>query len=367
MLTPMSDAARQPVAASADVAAFDQIATRCGELRTQIRRVIVGQDEIVEQLLVAIFSHGHVLVVGVPGLAKTLMVRTLADALGLPFRRIQFTPDMMPSDIVGVEIIQDEPAANAGAGTPIGVAASSGPAIGGTGGRSLQFVPGPIFAQLILADEINRTPPKTQAALLEAMAERQVTVAGKTRKLDEPFVVVATQNPIEQEGTYPLPEAQLDRFMFSLWMDYPSKAEEMAIVSDTPRIMREKVSQAFDVDTLRRSIDLIQRMPVSGHVVDYAVTLARATRPRDEAAPAIAKKYVEWGAGPRAGQYLVQGAKALAAIEGKPTPNCEHVRKMAAAVLRHRIVVNYAATGDNVTSRDIVRKIVEETKEPKYA
>jgi MoxR-like ATPase len=328
---------------SDDLSAFDQIGRRCDALRAQLRRVIIGQEASVEELLVAIFCAGHVLIVGVPGLAKTLMVRTLADALGLPFRRIQFTPDMMPSDIMGTELIQEDPA---------------------TGRRTLQFIPGPVFAQLILADEINRTPPKTQAALLEAMGERQVTVAGKTRKLDEPFVVVATQNPIEQEGTYPLPEAQLDRFMFSLWMDYPSKSEEAKIVNDTPRIMHEKVEQAFDPATLKRSIDLIWRMPVSGHVVEYAVSLARATRPRDAEAPAVTRKYVEWGAGPRAGQYLIHGGKALAAIEGEPTPNCDHIRRMAMAVLRHRLVVNYAATGEGVTAADVVKQIVAAVKEP---
>ncbi|MEX2213627.1 MAG: MoxR family ATPase [Phycisphaeraceae bacterium] len=327
---------------SDDVAAFDQIARRCAEIRQQLRRVIVGQDAIVQLLLTAIFSHGHVLIVGVPGLAKTLLVRTLADALGLPFRRIQFTPDMMPSDILGTELIQEDAT---------------------TGQRSMKFVPGPVFAQLILADEINRTPPKTQAALLEAMGERQVTVAGHTRKLDQPFVVVATQNPIEQEGTYPLPEAQLDRFMFSLWMDYPTREEEIAIVTDTHRIMHEKVSQAFDGDTLRRSIELVWQMPVSQHVVDYAVTLARATRPREADSPEIVKRYVEWGAGPRASQYLIHGSRALAAIEGEPTPSCDHVRRVATAVLRHRIVVNYAATGDNIAARDIVQKLVEVVRE----
>ena len=326
-----------------DVAVFDQIQQRCTTLRGQLERVIVGQAPIVEQLMTAVFCQGHVLIVGVPGLAKTLLVRTLAEAMDLRFRRIQFTPDMMPSDILGTELIQSH-----------------------DGQRELEFVPGPIFSQLILADEINRTPPKTQAALLEAMAEHQVTVAGKTMKLEEPFIVVATQNPIEQEGTYPLPEAQLDRFMFSLWMDYPSKDEEIDIVDQTPRIMAEHVDEVFDRDTLLASSRAVWQMPVSRHVVDYAVSLARATRPDDDAAPAFVKQYVEWGAGPRAGQYLVHGAKALAAMSGQPTPNCEHIRQTLAAVLRHRIVVNYAATGDEVSAADVIDKVIAEVSEPSY-
>ena len=331
--------------AADDVAAFDQIAERSAALRTQLQRVIVGQAHIVDQLLVALFCQGHTLVVGVPGLAKTLMVRTLARAVDLPFHRIQFTPDLMPSDILGTELIQEDPA---------------------TGDRHLKFVPGPIFAQLILADEINRTPPRTQAALLEAMAERQVTVAGRTLTLDRPFIVVATQNPIEQEGTYPLPEAQLDRFMFSLWMDYPSVEEEVSIVAQTPRIMSETVDQAFDRPSLLRACELIWRMPVSDHVVRYAVNLARATRPRTDAAAAVAGKYIEWGAGPRAGQTMVHGAKALAAMEGEPTPSTEHIRRIAQAVLRHRIVLNYAATGENITVSHIIADILNDTEEPTY-
>jgi MoxR-like ATPase len=330
---------------SANVAVFDQIAERCRKLREELHRVIVGQDQTIEHLLAALFCQGHVLIVGVPGLAKTLLVRTLAQALDLQFKRIQFTPDMMPSDILGTELIQEDPR---------------------TGERSLRFMPGPIFAQLLLADEINRTPPKTQAALLEGMAERQVTVAGKTLPLDEPFVVVATQNPIEQEGTYPLPEAQLDRFMFSLWMDYPAQDEEVRIVAETPRIMSERVSPVFDRQTLIASVAAINQMPVSAHVVQYAVALARATRPNDSQGLDVSKRYVAWGAGPRAGQNLILGAKALAAIEGAPTPGCDHVRKLAAAVLRHRVVVNYAATGEGIDSAAVIAEVVKKVPEPTY-
>ena len=328
-----------------DVADFDDIHQRCDALRQTLSQVIVGQTDIVESLLVALLCRGHVLVVGVPGLAKTLLARTLAKAVDLTFHRIQFTPDMMPSDILGTELIQEDPA---------------------TGQRHLKFAPGPVFAQFILADEINRTPPKTQAALLEAMAEHQVTVAGQTRQLDEPFVVIATQNPIEQEGTYPLPEAQLDRFMFSLWMDYPSKDEEKRIVADTPRIHAADVPKVLSRDELLRSAELIWRMPVSVHVVDYAVTLARATRPSDAQAPKTVRQFVSWGAGPRAGQYLIHAAKAIAAIEGQPTPGAAHVQQAATNVLRHRVMLNYAGTGEGLTTRDIIEQVLAEVGQADY-
>jgi MoxR-like ATPase len=329
-----------------DLALFDDIRTRCDELRTQLERIIVGQKPIIELLMTALLCQGHVLIVGVPGLAKTLLVRTLARAVDLNFRRIQFTPDMMPSDILGTELIQEDTT---------------------TGQRMLKFLPGPIFAQLILADEINRTPPKTQAALLEAMAEGQVTVAGRTTPLEKPFVVVATQNPIEQEGTYPLPEAQLDRFQFSLWMDYPSRDEEVRVVAETPRIHSEHVEQVLDHARLMRCCELVWKMPVSAHVVEYAVSLARATRPGDPQATSPVQNYVSWGAGPRAGQYLIHGAKALAAIEGEPTPGCEHVRRVAMAVLRHRVLINYAASGENISAADIITSVLESVPEPSYA
>jgi len=332
-------------AAQADVAAFDQISAQLEALRGQLSRVIVGQEDIVTSLLTGVLCRGHVLIVGVPGLAKTLLVRSLARALDLSFHRIQFTPDMMPSDILGTELIQEDPQ---------------------TGERRLRFVRGPVFAQLILADEINRTPPKTQAALLEAMAEHQVTVAGQTMALAEPFIVVATQNPIEQEGTYPLPEAQLDRFMFSLWMDYPEKDDEKRIVAETPRIHGESIEPVLDAAALLRCADLIWRMPVADHVVDYAVSLARATRPSEDAAPEETRQYVAWGAGPRAGQYLIHGAKALAAMAGEPAPSCEHVRRVAMSVLRHRVLLNYAATGEGLTPAAVIERIIAGVKEADY-
>ncbi len=331
--------------AQSDVAAFDQIASRLEALRQQLSRVIVGQDDIITALLTGVLCRGHVLIVGVPGLAKTLLVRSLARALDLSFHRIQFTPDMMPSDILGTELIQEDAE---------------------TGQRHLRFVKGPVFAQLILADEINRTPPKTQAALLEAMAEHQVTVSGQTMALAEPFIVVATQNPIEQEGTYPLPEAQLDRFMFSLWMDYPGKEDEKRIVADTPRIHSESITPVVDAQALLRAAELIWRMPVADHVVDYAVSLARATRPGDPDAPQVTRDYVAWGAGPRAGQYLIHGAKALAAMSGEPAPACEHVRRVASSVLRHRVLLNYAATGDGLSPAGVIDQIMNQVRESDY-
>jgi MoxR-like ATPase len=342
----MLRAMNQPALPEEALAQFDQIRAHAERLSAEFGRIIVGQEAIVRSLLVALFCRGHVLIVGVPGLAKTLLVRSLAGAVDLPFKRIQFTPDMMPSDILGTEMIQEDPA---------------------TGQRHLKFVKGPVFAQLILADEINRTPPKTQAALLEAMAEHQVTINGQTMILDEPFVVVATQNPIEQEGTYPLPEAQLDRFMFSLWMDYPSKAEEQEIVAQTPRIAGEKLDQVIDRQTLLRYSDLIWRMPVSEHVVEYAVNLTRATRPDEDSAPEVTEKYIAWGAGPRGGQSLIHAAKALAALEGEPTPSSQHVRQTAMSVLRHRVVLNYTAIGEAVIAATIIEQIVEAVAEPNYA
>ena len=328
-----------------ELADFDRIGQRMAALRAQLQRVVVGQEATVEALLVALLCRGHVLVVGVPGLAKTMLVRTLARATGLAFRRIQFTPDMMPSDVLGTELIQEDPH---------------------TGQRSLRFARGPVFTQLLLADEINRTPPRTQSALLEAMAEGQVTVAGRTQHLDEPFIVVATQNPIEQEGTYPLPEAQLDRFLFSLWMDYPDRAEERRIVAETPRIHAEAIEPALTREELLRYADLVWRMPVSPHVVDYAVAVARATRPTDPDAAPMAKQMVEWGAGPRAGQAMVHAAKALAAMEGLPAPGADHVRRVAMAALRHRIVMNYAAAADGIDSVAAVRDVLDHVREADY-
>jgi len=328
-----------------EVRAFDQIHSLADDLRRQIHRRVVGQDDVVELLTVAVLAGGHTLLIGVPGLAKTMLVRSLAEALGWTFRRIQFTPDMMPADVVGTELVQTDPE---------------------TGERRMTFAPGPVFANLVLADEINRTPPRTQAALLEAMAERQVTAAGRTMALEPPFVVVATQNPIEQEGTYPLPEAQLDRFMFSLNIAYPDADAEQRIVADVQPDYRdvEPLDPVMDKAQATQASDLIRRMPAGEHVQRYAVMLARASRPDDPTAPEVVRPYVAWGAGPRAGQYLLLGARALAALEGQPAPSCDHIRRLAAAVLTHRIVVNYAATGDGVDASQVVQQLIDEVNEP---
>ncbi|MEM9882831.1 MAG: MoxR family ATPase, partial [Planctomycetota bacterium] len=287
---------------------------------------------------------GHALLIGVPGLAKTLLVKTLAGVLGWEFSRIQFTPDLMPADIVGTELLQT----------------------GDDGQRAMRFVPGPIFANLILADEINRTPPKTQSALLEAMQERQVTSMGQTHRLAPPFVVVATQNPIEQEGTYPLPEAQLDRFMLSLRLDYPDAEEEERIVAQTAAPSDADLSPVLSIEQLMRFQALTQRVPLSPHVVSYAVALARATRPASSARPAgsdVAERYVEWGAGPRAGQHLVRVGRALALLSGEPAVTTAHVRRAAPHVLRHRVLPNYHAAGEGVTAGDVVTQIIESLAE----
>ncbi|MBL8746184.1 MAG: MoxR family ATPase [Phycisphaerae bacterium] len=328
-------------------AGLDSLPQRYAQLTEALRTVVVGQHEVVEQLLVAVFCEGHTLLVGVPGLAKTLLVRTLASALRLDFKRIQFTPDMMPSDILGGELLHSDAV---------------------TGERSMRFLPGPIFANIVLADEVNRTPPKTQAALLEAMAERQVSIAGRTIPLHSPFIVVATQNPIEQEGTYPLPEAQLDRFMFGLRMTYPKATEERRIVAAGDDIAERasKIRPLFDGGELARLRALIGRVPVSEHVVEYAVALARATRPGDEACPKSIAHFISWGAGPRAGQALVLAARCLAVLEGEPTPSAEHVRRLAPAVLRHRIVLNYTAASEGVDTEQILDNLIRVIKEPEY-
>ena len=314
-------------------------------LKKEIGNVIIGQSEIVRQLLAAIFSAGHVLIVGVPGLAKTLLVKTLSEVLDWNFKRIQFTPDMMPADIIGMELLQEDAA---------------------SGVRNMQFMPGPIFANIILADEINRTPPKTQSALLEAMQEYTVTSMGHSYPIERPFIVVATQNPIEQEGTYPLPEAQLDRFMFSLWIDYPSVEEEERIVMATTAVWDAKVEPVFSRDQLMEFQDLVRRLPVSRHVVRYAVAIARATRPAEPTAGDYVKQYVEWGAGPRASQYMVLAGKALAVLDGEPTVGASHIRQAAKYILRHRVLINYNATGEGVSPVDVVDRVLEETPEPSY-
>jgi MoxR-like ATPase len=314
-----------------------------GRITRDLGKVIVGQDQIIRLLLVSLFSRGHCLLVGVPGLAKTLLVKTLAEVLHLSFKRIQFTPDLMPADIIGSDLLQEKD-------------------------RRLEFEyqPGPIFANLLLADEINRTPPKTQSALLEAMQERRVTVGGKSRALPDPFLVVATQNPIEQEGTYPLPEAQLDRFMFSLYLEYPRKDEEMEIVKRTTIMELPELRPSVTLEEIIQVQKLVLAAPVSDHVIDYAVELATATRPNRLGALQVAKDFVEWGAGPRASQYLILGAKALALMKGKLTPETEEVREVAMAVLQHRVITNYRATGAGKKSRDILETILKSVKEKEY-
>jgi MoxR-like ATPase len=324
----------------------DAVRERYSALVQEIHKVIVGQDDVIRDLVCAMFARGHCLLIGVPGLAKTLLVKTLAQCLSWDFKRIQFTPDLMPSDILGTEILETD--AN-------------------TGQRSLRFVPGPIFANVILADEINRTPPKTQSALLEAMQENAATIAGRTLPIEPPFFVVATQNPIEQEGTYPLPEAQLDRFMFSLRVGYPSAAEEERIATVTTTDDTNAVQPVFNRQELLELQHLVRQIPVSPHVVKYAVSLARATRPDTSEALPTVKKYVQWGAGPRASQYLLLGAKALALIEGKFAPSAQDVRAVAPMVLEHRIIPNYAAIADEVTSSRLVADVLKGVPEPSYA
>ena len=330
---------------SDDVELLRQAAAGYQLLRNEIGRVIVGQEQIVRQLLAAIFAEGHVLIIGVPGLAKTLLVKTLAQALNWTFKRIQFTPDMMPADIIGMELLQEDPA---------------------TGRRTWHFTHGPIFAHLILADEINRTPPKTQAALLEAMQEYHVTSMGRGYPLDKPFIVVATQNPIEQEGTYPLPEAQLDRFMFSLVVDYPSKDEEELIVAETTSPRDIRIEPVYTREQMIEFQKLVRRVPVSPHVIRYAVALARATRPNDDEATEFVKRHVEWGAGPRAAQNMVLAGKAFAVLDGRPAVTAEHIRQAAAPVLRHRVLPNYHAMGERITSAEIIASILAEVREPNY-
>jgi len=309
-------------------------------LRREIATVIVGQDDAVEHLLISLLARGHCLLVGVPGLAKTLLIRTLAQVLELKFSRIQFTPDLMPSDITGTEIIEEQ---------------------AGRGSKAFKFIQGPVFANIVLADEINRTPPKTQAALLEAMQEHRVTAAGQTYILDEPFFVLATQNPIEQEGTYPLPEAQLDRFMFNLWLDYPSPSDEVQIVKATTSQLTASPRRILTGAQIMSFQELIRRVPVADNVIEYAVRLARRTRPRTDQAPQFIKDWLSWGAGPRASQYLILGAKARALLTGRHTPDVDDVRRMAGPVMRHRIVPNFNAEADGVTAIEIIERLVRET------
>jgi MoxR-like ATPase len=310
-------------------------------VQAEIAQVIIGQRQVIEELLIALFSGGNCLLVGVPGLAKTLMISTLARTLTLKFSRIQFTPDLMPSDITGTEILEEDV---------------------GTGRRVFKFMRGPVFANVILADEINRTPPKTQAALLQAMQEHEVTAGGETHRLDLPFFVLATQNPIEQEGTYPLPEAQLDRFMFNIKVGYPSLEEELEIVDKTTQPLVAEPKPVLQSENILRYQALVRRVPVASHVIQYAVRLARATRPGADDGQGI-HEYVGWGAGPRAGQHLVLGAKARAVLQGRPTPGVEDVRAVAPAVLRHRIVTNFSAEAESITTDQLVLRLLDEIRE----
>jgi MoxR-like ATPase len=322
-----------------DVEHIQALSKIFGSIKKEIARVIVGQDEIIDQLLISLFARGHCLLVGVPGLAKTLLIKTVGEILDLHFSRIQFTPDLMPSDITGTEIIEEDQS---------------------TGKKQFKFIRGPIFANIILADEINRTPPKTQSALLEAMQEYRVTAAGETYNLQLPFFVLATQNPIEHEGTYPLPEAQLDRFMFNLWLDYPSFAEEKIMVQQTTGALTPSVTKICDRDQICFYQDLLRKVPVADDVVAHAVKLVGATRPADSNKLSYVKDWIRWGAGPRASQYLVLGAKVRAALQGKVTPDISDVEWMAMPVLRHRIVVSYNAEAENIFIGDIINRILED-------
>lgn len=325
---------------ASDVDAARQLSEAVSQLRQEIAKVIVGQNVIVEHLLIALLSRGHCLLVGVPGLAKTLLIRTLSQVLDLKFSRIQFTPDLMPSDITGTEIIEENQS---------------------TGAKAFKFIQGPVFANIVLADEINRTPPKTQAALLEAMQEHRVTAAGHTYTLSEPFFVLATQNPIEQEGTYPLPEAQLDRFMFNLWLDYPSSSEEAQIVKSTTSMFTPQLNHILTGQEVMFYQDLVRKVPIADNVIEYAVRLSTRSRPKVDGAPKFVNDWLSWGAGPRASQYMILGAKTRALLSGRHTPDIDDVKQMAGPVLRHRIVPNFNAEADGVSAIDIVERLVNET------
>ena len=310
-----------------------------GRIREEIAHTVVGQEEVIDQLLMSIFARGHCILEGVPGLAKTLMVHTLADCLSLDFNRIQFTPDLMPSDITGTEVLYEDRS---------------------TGTRELKFVPGPVFANVLLADEINRTPPKTQAALLEAMQERQVTAGGHRHALPDPFFVLATQNPIEQEGTYPLPEAQLDRFLFKVFVQYPTPEEERRIYRLTTGIVARGASHILSAEEILALQEIVRRVPVSDHCVDYAMALVRATRGPKHGGPAYTETWISWGAGPRAGQALILGAKARAALAGRPNATIEDIRSVAHPVLRHRLVITYTAQAEGQTPDSIITRLLED-------
>lgn len=323
-----------------DVELVQQLNKKITEIKSEIAKVIVGQDEVIDQLIIALMSKGHCLLVGVPGLAKTLLIKTLAEVMDLKFSRIQFTPDLMPSDITGTEVLEEDQLSKK---------------------RNFRFIAGPIFANIILADEINRTPPKTQAALLEAMQEHKVTAAGVTHQLPEPFFVLATQNPIEQEGTYPLPEAQLDRFMFNLWLDYPTYEDEIKVVQTTTSSYSAKLNKVVSAQEILMFQELIRRVPVADNVIQFAVKVANMTRPVNGNSPQFVKQWITWGAGPRASQYLILAAKSRAVIQGRFTPNIDDVKVAMLPVLRHRIITNFSAEAEGISSVDVINKLIEET------
>ena len=338
----MSENKNQPELSSDDLKSLENLKKANEQVRTELSKVIVGQDEVVEQLMIAIFAQGHCLLEGVPGLAKTLMVSTLAKTLRLDFNRIQFTPDLMPSDITGTEVIQEDKS---------------------SGARSFKFLQGPIFANIILADEINRTPPKTQAALLESMQEKQVTIGGQRHALPAPFFVLATQNPIEQEGTYTLPEAQQDRFMFKVFVKYPSYDEEYQIAATTTADIEQSVDPVLGGDDIIRLQQMIRRVPVAPHVIHYALRLVRATRVLEEDAPEFVRDSISWGAGPRGIQYLLLGGKARAVLNGRPYATTEDIRAVAHPVLRHRVITNFNAESSGITSDNVIDRLLEELPE----
>ena len=321
-----------------DLAVLEELAKARQSFFSEVGKVVIGQQEILDHILIALLARGHSLIVGVPGLAKTLIIKTLSDVLDLSFKRIQFTPDLMPSDITGTELIDVDQ---------------------NTGQRSFRFYQGPVFANIVLADEINRTPPKTQAALLEAMQEHKVTAGGKTYDLDEPFFVLATQNPIEQEGTYPLPEAQLDRFMFNLNIEYPSTEDEVSIVRETTTPEIQSLNAVITKPEIATYQDLVRRVPVADNVVEYAVKLVGATRPNSSTAPEFIQQSVDWGAGPRASQYLVLGAKAKAILDGRPSPNINDIQSLALPILRHRVLPNFNAEAEGLKVEDILNRLLD--------
>ena len=339
----VQEAILKKMPATEEVQAIEELMKSQELILEQLKKVIVGQEEVINQMLMALFAGGHCLLEGVPGLAKTLMIRTLAQILNLKFKRIQFTPDLMPADITGTDVLEEDRT---------------------TGHRTIRFIQGPIFANILLADEINRTPPKTQAALLEAMQEYQVTAGGTEFALEQPFFVLATQNPIEQEGTYPLPEAQLDRFMFKIVIDYPTETEETDIVSATTGAEIPELDTLLSGHVIVALHDIVRRVPAADNVVQYAVKIARATRPKEEDAPDFIQQWVRWGAGPRAGQYLILGAKARAILRGRYNASCEDVKSVAPAVLRHRVLTNFHAEAEGVDSDTVIQRLLDTVQEP---